>query len=38
VTGTVPQVLAGALVLVIGLQLVAWRLGVRRRDLEMAEN
>ena len=31
VTGTIPQVLAGALVLVIGLPLIAWRLGMRRR-------
>jgi hypothetical protein len=38
VSGTIAQVLAAALVLVIALQLLAWRLGVRRRDLKMVEN
>jgi putative tricarboxylic transport membrane protein len=38
VSGTISQVLLAALFLVIALQLVAWRLGVRRRDLRMVEN
>jgi putative tricarboxylic transport membrane protein len=38
VTGTIPQLLVAALLLIVALQLIAWRLGVRRRDLKMAEN